>query len=314
VASFSWEVNDLDGESSVIGFDYSIDDTTNWTRISGDKRTLTLYASEGITPGDHAFYIRAVDVAGSFSKIIRMPEIETKFWNVKAPAGRYLLIDDYSIESTSSGFPDRYYKTMLNNVLSQFGESFSIWDIENQFPASRTQFTETLLLFDRIIWYTDLVTVNDAHFIAAQIALPKFLNNGGKIIYTTQFNTGFADQGSPLAFSPVSSLGNSYNFITNNSLYYPDSTFNDFFPTITLPELRVSKLFVGAIGLVPKATSIPMYRYDVSNSTSDPLFIMIGKNDNTQEYDFVFSGTPMHFLNGNSNLDDLFGIILRDIF
>jgi hypothetical protein len=244
-----------------------------------------------------------------------MPENEQNLWNVKAPAGRYLLIDDYSIESTSSGFPDRYYRTMLNNVLSQSGESFSAWDIENQFPASGTQFAETLLLFDRIIWYTDLVTVNDPHFIAAQIALPTFLNNGGKIIYTTQFNNaGFTDQGSPLAFSPVSSLGNPFNIIANNSLYYPDNTFEDFFPTIPLPELRVSKLFVGAIGLLPKATSVPMYRYDVSNSTSDPLFIMIGKNDNTQEYDFVFSGTPMHFLNGNNNLEDLFEIILKDIF
>ena len=101
------------------------------------------------------------------------------------PAGRYLLIDDYANESSVSDFPDRYYNTMLTELLAQTGESFSRWNIEEQFPASIVQFKETLLLFDRVIWYTDLVKVSDEHFIAAQIALPDFLVNGGKIIYTT---------------------------------------------------------------------------------------------------------------------------------
>ena len=85
-----------------------------------------------------------------------------------------------------------------------------------------------------------------------------------------------------------------------------------------LPQLKVSKLFVGTIGLFPKVTAVPMYKYDVSNSESDPLFIMLGKNDgkaeNDEPYDFIFSGTPMHYLDGNNNLDSLFQAITTDIF
>jgi hypothetical protein len=53
----------------------------------------------------------------------------------------------------------------------------------------------------------------------------------------------------------------------------------------------------------------------LANSTEDPLFIMLGKNEfGSDEFDFIFSGTPMHFLNGNNNLEELFSIILNDIF
>ncbi|RMG41644.1 MAG: hypothetical protein D6732_02160, partial [Methanobacteriota archaeon] len=122
-------------------------------------------------------------------------------------------------------------------------------------------------------------------------------------------------QGDPLAFSPVDSLGDPFNVITANSLYYPDSTFQQVFPNLPpLPELTTSQFIVGLIGLKPKITSVPMYRYDAPNTTEDPIFIMVGLNDNTQEYDFVFSGTPLHFLRGNGNLDELFGIILLDLF
>lgn len=318
VASFAWTVSDLDGDMTVVLFEYAIDDTANWLEIAGSKRTLTLRETDGITEGDHAFFIRAVDVAGSKSSIIRMPEDPAKFWYVKNPAGRYLLIDDFGVESSTTAFPDAYYKSMLDKILLNQGEKYSTWNIEEQFPASNTQFKETLLLFDRIVWYTDLIGESDPHFIAAQIAIPEFRNKGGKIIFSVQFNKGFGSQGSPLEFSPVEALGDPFNVIISNSLYYPDTTFNTaadgIFSNIELPELKVSTFIVGLNALIPKTTSIPMYRYDVANNDDDPIFILIGKNDNSQEYDFVFAGTPMHFLNGNDNLDDLFEIILTDIF
>ena len=57
-----------------------------------------------------------------------------------------------------------------------------------------------------------------------------------------------------------------------------------------------------------------MYRFDDPNSTNDPLFVMIGKNDNTDEYDFVMAGTPLNQLNGNKNIGEFFKIVFRDIF
>ncbi len=318
VASFAWTVTDLDGENTIAFFEYAIDDTNSWTRLDGDKRSITLKETDGIIAGDHIFYIRAIDIAGTRSPVIHMPEENNKTWHVIAPKGRYLLIDDYEVETSSSGLPDAYYKSMLNSILPTNGDDFSYWNIEKQFPSSIKQFTETLLLFDRVIWYTDLISETDAHFVAAQIAIPEFRKiPGNKIIYTVQFNSNFGTQGEPLDFSPVDSLGTKFNFIATNSIYYQDSTFTNTYPDIVLPELSVSSFIVGLISLKPKLTSIPLYRYDLANSQDDPIFIMLGENEfrTTQsDYDFIFAGTPMHFLNGNNNLEELFSIILNDIF
>ncbi|MCD4730150.1 MAG: hypothetical protein K8R74_06100 [Bacteroidales bacterium] len=315
VASFVWTASDLDGDSTISHFEYAVDDSTTWRMIPGYSRTITLNADSGIVQGNHVFYIRAVDIAGSMSETIRMPE--TGAWYAKTPKGRYLLIDDFGNEA-QSGYPDAYYQTMLNNVLGQIGnnDDFDYWNIEEQFPASRAQFTETMKLFERIIWYTDIIKEDDEHFIAAQIAIPEFLENGGKIVYTVQFNTGFGSQGDPLGFTPVSDLGNSYR-ITPGSVYYSDpDSISEFYATfnISLPELQSSQFINGVLALEQKATSVPMYRYDDTETEDDPLFVLIGRNDNTGVYDFVFSGTPLHYLQGNSNLDEFFRIIFQDIF
>jgi len=316
VASFIWNASDPDGDSTIVYFEYALDDTTNWSRIAGIDRLITLNADSGLTVGDHAFYIRAVDIAGAKSETIRMPENPAQFWYVKPAIGRYLLIDDYEVETTTSGRPDAFYKSLLDSILPETGDTYSYWNIEELFPASRVQFIETMKLFDRVIWYTDVISEDDEHFITAQVAIPEFQNNGGKIIYTVQFNKGFGAQGDPLDFSPVGELGNYYNVIPTNSIYYADSAFAVAFPDLpALPQqLKVSYFILGLFALNPKATSVPMYRYDLPNTSDDPIFIMVGRNDNTGKYDFVFSGTPIHFLKGNNNLEQFFRIIFQELF
>jgi len=315
VASFVWSASDVDGDTTISIFEYSLDDTTNWRSISGIKRQLILNADSGLTAGNHAFYIRAVDVADARSPIIRMPEDPSKFWYVREPRGRYLLIDDFADESNSSSYPDAFYKSLLDSLLPLYGQDYSYWNIEEQFPTSVVQFTQTLKLFDRIIWYTDFIQQSDPHFIGAQVAIPQCRNDSIKIIYTVKFNQGFGAQGNPLEFTPVDSLGASFR-VNPNSLYYVDSDFQNTFPGIQLPELRSSNPFVllGLYGLRPKTGSVPMYHFDEPNSNDDPLFIMIGKNDNTNEYDFVMAGTPLNQLDGNNNVAELFRIIIEDIF
>ena len=319
VASFIWQANDLDGDSTIVYFEYALDDTTQWRKIAGFRRNLTLTADSGLTQGEHVFYIRAVDVANSRSPIIRMPQRGT--WYVKEPKGEYLLIDDFANEAQSN-YPDRYYKSMLSQILPEIDPQagFDYWNIEEQFPASRLQFIETLKLFKRIIWYCDLIQETDEHFITAQVAIPEFLATGGKIIYSVQFNQGFGALGNPLEFTPVDSLGKMFNFITTNSVYYPDSTgqqsIDELFG-VQLPELKVSKIIVGLMGLKPKPTAIPLYRYDDPRSTEDPIFILLGRNDNkhgTDAYDFIFSATPLHYLQANNNLNEFFKIVFNDIF
>ncbi len=315
VASFTWGAEDPDGEETIEFIEFALDDTSEWRQLPGDVRDVVLQAEDGLTEGPHAFFVRAVDIAGSRSPAIRMPEDPARFWYVKNPDGRYLLIDDYAVESNTSGRPDAYYQGMLNNLLTPLGETYTYWNIEKQFPVSLTQFTETLKLFERVIWYTDVVESSDPHFLSAQSAIPAFRQQGGKIIYTVQFNTTFGTQGDPLGFTPVDSLGKKFNIISTNQIYYPDPAFAAALPDLPpLPELKVSNFILGLIALKPNPAAVPMYRYDEPNTDSDPIFVIAGRNDNTGEYDFVFSGTPLHFLRGNNNLDTLFEIIIRDLF
>ncbi|RMG65201.1 MAG: hypothetical protein D6715_08780 [Calditrichaeota bacterium] len=316
VAAFTWQASDPDGDSTIVAFEYALDDTSaGWRRIPGQLRRVILTADSGLTEGDHAFYIRAVDIAGSRSQTLRMPEDPNRFWHVRQPRGRYLLIDDYQVENSTTRFPDAFYRSMLNDILGPAGESFSYWNIETLFPANIDQFVQTVLLFDRVIWYSDIISESDDHFIAAQVAIPKFRDRGGKLIYTVQFNQGFGRQGDPLAFSPVDSLGKALNFIPPGGIYYPDSAFASAFPGVRpLPQLEVSGFILGIIALKPKVTSIPMYRYQETGTAADPIFVMIGRNDNTGQFDFVFAGTPLHFLQGNGKLNEFFDIVFKDIF
>ncbi|MEJ2537062.1 MAG: hypothetical protein P8048_08435, partial [Calditrichia bacterium] len=72
---------------------------------------------------------------------------------------------------------------------------------------------------------------------------------------------------------------------------------------------------VGIKALIPKTTAVPIYRFQNPSPPNDtPLFIILGKNDNSGLYDFVFSSTPLHQLKANNNLDDFFDIILNEIF
>ena len=308
VASFSWQASDPDGDLTIEKFEYAIDAPDNWNSISGLKRNLTINADSGLTGGDHILYMRAVDIAGATSEIIRMPQGSS--WHVKEPKGRYLLIDDYDADAGQ----DALYNSIMAAILPEIGESegYDYWNIEELFPVSRTQFTETLKLYDRILWYADPIRETDEHFIAAQIAIPEFRKYGGKIIYTVKFSKSFGALGNPLEFSPVDSLGKSYNFTTSVS-FKMDPLFQEQFGFV-LPDLKFSVTTKNIIALKPKATSIPMYMYDNQSEAENPKFVLVGQNDNSKEYDFVFVGSPLHIVNGNNNIDEFIKIVFRDLF
>lgn len=203
---------------------------------------------------------------------------------------------------------------MMDSVVVPRGESYSYWNIEKLFPKSTVQFKETIKLFDRVIWYTDFIKDDDPHFVAAQVAIPEFLETGGKAIFIAQFNTGFGTQGDPLAFTPVDSLGKYYDRIFPSSLFLAQTDLQSTFPSLTLPELKVANLIFSVFAIKPKEGSVILYRYNDTTLTEKPPFIILGRNDNTGVYDFVFAGAPLHQLNGNNNLNKFFDIILNEVF
>jgi hypothetical protein len=88
VASFTWTASDLDGDDTIAKFQYILDDTTdddNWIELDAATQSITLTFADGLSGGEHIFYLRALDIAGASSKIIRMPRTEDDMWFVKEP-------------------------------------------------------------------------------------------------------------------------------------------------------------------------------------------------------------------------------------
>ncbi|MDZ7261215.1 MAG: fibronectin type III domain-containing protein [candidate division KSB1 bacterium] len=302
VASFSWRGTDLDGDDTIKEYQWVLDDTNQtWHSLGALINFITLTADSGLTAGDHVFYLKAIDNAGVASAIIRMPK-KDKVWYVREPLGDLLLIDDYDPLDNSAIF----YKTILDTLVGQY----SVWDIKidrnrdnrNDFlPSSVVTFTQTLLLFQRVIWYAD----DTPHLEQAQISVPIFLKQGGKIIFSTRFKEFFSEQGDPLDFSPADSLGVSISRIFNNTVLKAQKP--------GFPELKVKSSggiipFVKA--LIPKPSAQVVYTLESSSQwPGNPVMAL-----ENAETTFFFCALPIHQLDGNGNVGVLIKKILKEEF
>src|SRR5574341_1473712 len=93
VAAFAWSGSDLEGEETILKYQYALDDTAagNWRDLPPPQKSIILKETDGITPGNHIFFLRAIDLAGAVSSVARMPRSSGKTWHVRAPRGRLLL-------------------------------------------------------------------------------------------------------------------------------------------------------------------------------------------------------------------------------
>ncbi|MCU0645294.1 MAG: hypothetical protein MUC94_13685 [bacterium] len=305
VASFYWQGTDLDGEETLERYEYILDDTLAgaWKSIAAESTFINLKIPDELANQNHVFYLRAVDIAGVFSKIIRMPKNDRNIWHVKRPIGNILIIDDFEVVDQG----ERLYVQTLDSL----GLEYSIWNIKlnrngdtkyDLMPASVDMFTETMLLFDRVLWYTD----SNPHFEEAQITIPRYLKiENKKIVFSTQFKEFFSEQGDPLEFSPVDNLGKTSYDVFPGTILQPGSAKSNF------PVLKANKWIPFVKELTPKLSAQVVYRLE-----ENPLLwqgqpvVAVVNADNS----FYFFGVPFHQLNGNQNARRLLAIILKDEF
>ncbi len=303
-ASFYWTGTDLDGDETISHYDYILDDTTGtWRSVSAESSFVNLKIPNELSNSDHVFYLRAVDIAGVFSQIIRMPAKESQVWHVRKPVGEILIIDDFEVLDSD--------EVLYRNTLDSLGLNYSIWNIklnrnkDNKYdlmPASVDMFTETMLLFDRILWYCD----SNPHFEEAQIVIPRYLKGmNKKILFSTQFKEFFSQQGDPLEFSPIDSLGNKSFDVFPGTILKPDVNKSNFL------ELKSSKWIPFVKELVPKPSASVIYRLEANPAlwSGTPAIAVVNA-----ENSFYFFGVPFHQLNGNKNVKKLLAIILKDEF
>lgn len=291
VATFNWSASDLDGDDTIAKFEYALDDTNaTWRALSANANTVTLTSAEGLTAGPHAFYLRAVDIAGATSSIIRMPRTANELWYVREPRSKFLVIDDYNVADNTANFYHTHLRALVGN--------FDVWDIKSNnralAPPSAQAFTQTLLLFERVFWYAD----TEPNLEKAQVSLPPFIDRGGKIIMITAFQEFASNQGDPVDFAPVDSLGPRIARITRNQLVNPAAKY----AALGFPQLRVNvALIPNLFPLVPKVSADTLYVLPASaNWPGTPV---VGVRDATGA--FAFFTVPLASLDGLSTVRQL---------
>ncbi|MDZ7269066.1 MAG: hypothetical protein ONB48_15150 [candidate division KSB1 bacterium] len=301
VATFTWSGTDLDGDDTIEKYQYVLDDTNAvWRDLPARTQTITLTASDGLREGRHVFYLRAVDLAGATSRIIRMPRRDDEVWYVREPRSKFLLLDDYNINDNAGAF----YRKALAAVAGHV----EVWDIKSNNralePASAQTFLATLRLFERVLWYAD----TEPNLEKAQATVTPYLAAGGKLLMTTSFQEFTTNQSVALDFSPVDSLAAKINRLTRNQVVLPAP----FFAGRGFPELKLtSAILPNVFPLVPKISADTLYVLP-PNPAAWPGTPVMAVVDATSS--FVFFGLPIAALDGNGTAAVLIQKILTDIF
>jgi len=340
IVSFQWIASDIDGDNTISDFWVALNDTTNWVIVPSQFRFLTIVADAiddtvvdasvypsstqtlGRTPvqgklkmrldGNNVFYLKARDIAGSFSQTIRMPAVG-KTWFVKKPKSNLLIVADYGIADNSITF----YKSVFDSL----GIKPDVWDLRVGAryprrgilvpPFPRVDFTETLTRFYKFILW---VASDETNFDIAAISLPRFKTKGGKVLFSfilpQSTSPGF-DVGKALSdlsgvvdsvsFAPLTGFVPSGTRILN---YNPqDTTKRSNYPLLVRDSPSDNPIDGGKIvaylrALYPSVNAKPIYWVEPRTQWNNLTFT-IGVESN--EGNFVLVGFPIYRFNGAKN-------------
>jgi hypothetical protein len=286
VFSFLWDIEDLDGVSTVEeveirlndGAWYALDQNTRFISIIGTSPKVTGRQSgqvfettaanlqteliDGLeVGGDNRFYLRARDIAGKYS-----PIDTSHVFFLKAQNQDLLVIDDHA-----SDLPDPIYAEAINTVTN----GFDYLALHDNLPRYwDPTFGLYLSLYDQVFWYGDGTQRNDfggqmlLDVAANQLQL--YLNDGGKLMITARFPTAFNSQdaaaASPLfGLSPMDSLSSASGQarIRVDSLALVAENF-----TSDFPDLTCSNFITGADPFYAKDPVNILYRAQLTPSGS----------------------------------------------
>jgi len=303
VASFVWSGSDPDGDNTIQKYQYALDDTVDqsaWIDLGAKQTSITLFAADGLTEGDHAFYLRVIDLAGASSSIMKMPR-EGDTWFVKEPKSNFLIIDDYNVGDNADSF---YFSA----VQKASGETPDTWDIKANAnalePASPQAFRETMKLFKRILWYAD----SNPNLEKANVSVRQFLEGGGELLMTSSFQAFASNLGDPLNFSPADSLGEKISRITRDQLVVPSAEFAG----QGFPELQVAASIIPNVyPIEPKISSTVIYQLPETDSgkwSGSPAICVVNADRN-----FVFFGLPIASLDGQGTAMQVVELFLTGI-
>lgn len=290
-------------------------------RLIGQLANLQLDAQ-------NVLFVEARDVAGEYSPALRMPS-GTDRWYVRRPRARILLVSDYSAFDAALA-RSTYISSLAAVPGGQFaqvdqldiGLGLTAADKEaGRYGRLVPQFVDpaliqTFLLYDHVLWYTDQLP----SLGVAQRSVFPYLQNGGRVIFSTMFLNTTDPRGALRDFAPIDSVSSvdlsaatrplpaaGDSRIPANYVLFADSTN----PGSIYPQL--------AFNASPSIHSVfmrPVYRrsdaryiYRLQADTRTPqrytgspnIAVIDGQNT------IVFVGVPLHLLN-NAALGNPAGI------
>jgi hypothetical protein len=309
VASFNWVGTDVDGDETIKEYVYAVNDTSQagaWKILPRSQTFLTLFEKDGLREGNNVFYLKAVDIAGAESRIIRMPD-SNGVWYVKKPRTELLVVDDNGNLDEAAGF----YRGITDTLLGGRFYNCDVLDIKD--GASSTKkgrfvppfinptLVETFKLFKYIIWYSD----NAPSLDIAQIALNQFQSAGGHVLLTTSIPEKLSDlSGSIADVAPVDSLSpSSIVFIPAGTKVEPDAESTGY-PSLQRDSKTTMVAFVRS--LIRKINARNVYHLASGALWSGNPVVSVRSGDQH----FVIFSIPLHRFDGLGTV----GLLVSHIF
>jgi len=169
--TFYWHGTDPDGDATVAYYVVWLDGQEDSPVIVAGQDT-TLGPDYITTYGDRTVYVRAVDEAQGSSPVI------SHTWNVIAPVGDVLLVDDVPSSVAGGAVTDAFYRAVVDSLVP--AHQFTIFDVASQgsFRSPR-EISLILPLFKQVVWYGDTRSTPSAGLYMGQAGIAEFLDNGG---------------------------------------------------------------------------------------------------------------------------------------
>lgn len=290
-------------------------------RLIGQLPNLRLDASNTV-------WVEARDVAGEYSPPLRLPS-GTDRWYVRKPRAKVLMVSDYTsfdvqlarttyaaaLASGSGGsLAQADYLDIALGLSASDKEAGAYGRLVPQFvdPA----LIQTFLLYDYVVWYTDQVP----SLGVAQLSIFPYLQNGGRVVFSTMFLNTSDPRGALRDFAPIDSVSTvdlsptrpapppavaGDSRIPANFIVYPDSSnLASIYPQLAF---NASPVFHSVFMRPVYRRSDARYLYHMQTDTRSPqrylgtpnIAVIDGQNS------IIFVGLPLHLLNntaqGNPN-------------
>ncbi|HTY58361.1 MAG TPA: hypothetical protein VMF59_06065, partial [Bacteroidota bacterium] len=281
-------------------------------RLLGQIPGLRLDAS-------NVLFVQVKDVAGAYSPAITMPS-GTDRWFVRRPRGRLLIVNDY-INSDGTQALSTYVNNLANIPGGQFtqvdmlniGAGLTAADKNYGKPGPFTPpfvdpaLIQTFLLYDYIFWYTDQYP----SLGTAQLSLFTYMQNGGKVLFSTTFQSGLDPRAAFKDFAPIDSISSApftprpapgdTRIPVNYRVFADSSGSGALYPQLAFIDNGTPFHFVFMRPIYRRSDARYLYHLQPDTANTPPRYIgepNIAAVDGQRT--IVFVGLPLHLLDNTT--------------